>query len=360
MVNSKQTRPPRVRLQDIADRAGVSKMTASLVLNSRQFDRVKPETRSRVEAIARECGYRPNQAARQLTGKKSQIIGVLMPHNARDFALHRFRAIDLEAMKRGMRLMAGHVSAGDGSLDACLDDFSTRNVEGIIWMGHAQFSADNVARVGRDYGPVVLIGESVDSQLPFVSLDLATATADAVRHLVQTGRSRIGIVFEHVTWYGQQQRLDGYKAALLEAGITIDERWIWQPTQAMAELDKPPVNAAPQIIEHVIRECRVDAIIAPNDLWAAAIARVARQAGIGVPDDLAIVGQDNSELAEFFDPPLTSIDLQPALLAQNSLELLLDEVEQGVEPQEGARSRAVPLTLKVRESTCCSSKGMDG
>ena len=338
-----------VTLQDIANLAGVTKMTVSLVLNSRQYGRVSAETRRRVEEIARELNYRPNQAARQLTGKRSGILGLLMPRTARVHAFHRLKAVDMEALNRGYRLMAGHTSSIDDSLDAYLDDFETRGVEGIIWMGHQDFADQRVIEAMQRSVPIVMISQPVPLGAHCVMLDYVDAIRQVMAHLVRQGRKRIAIALHAEQWIGNQERLAGYLQGLREAGMQEEEALVWRRRQPDRRESLPDPQNVEQIVQKLAIEQHADAIIANNDIWAADLIRALRQRGLHVPRDVAVVGQDNTELAEHFDPPITSLDLQPTVVARRAMEMLSRVIEGPPLPPD-RRQSMVPMKLVPRES----------
>lgn len=337
-------------LQDIADRAGVSRMTASLVLNSRQFHRVSAETRQRVEQIAEELSYRPNLAARQLSGKRSGMLGLLMPRNARDYAFHRLQAIDQEVMGRGYHLMAGHVSPTDDSLQIYCGEFRARGVEGLIWLGHSNFAETHLAKVLEQFPATVLVGLPVAEGSTCVLTDYAQAIQEVVEYLAGRGRRAVAMACNESQWLGNRQRMEGYRRTMKPANSPTRPALLWQRVTKTPAESQPDRDAVDQIVHSLAVEERADAIIANNDLWAAEIIKGLRRRGLRVPEDVAVVGQDNSELAQHFDPPITSLDLQPILVAQCAADLLLATIAEGPLPAE-RRTVSTALKLVPRQST---------
>jgi DNA-binding LacI/PurR family transcriptional regulator len=327
----------RATLRDVAVLAGVSHQTVSRVVNS--DERVRPVTRQRVEAAIAELDFRPNAIARFMATGSTRTFTCLAP-NLTDYTFARIiEGAEHEARRAGYYLLSA--SAADEDAFATLVDqlVDSQRTEGLLVINPY---ADGRHHHLPDDVPTVFVGarpreEAVDS----VALDDEGAARIATEHLLSLGHRRIATICGPMSEDCSQDRLAGYQAALAAAGLTIDSDLIvegdWSATsgheafQRLVRLPEPPT-----------------AIFAQNDRMAIGVLRAAREAGLHVPDDLAVIGVDDMPLASYFDPPLTTMRQDLVEIGCQAAHLLIRAVEN---PGAERQHLRLPAELIVREST---------
>jgi DNA-binding LacI/PurR family transcriptional regulator len=341
--------PPAVRLLDVAQAAGVSRVAAAHVLNGAGTAsvRVSDTTRKRVEAVARKLGYRPNRAAQQLRGVPSGLVGVIFdsqwPTN-----LQRLSALERAGIERGLRFIVGQVH-GDARLSArYLDDFQDRGVEAILCI--VDLRRDYLAEIrplfqGRTN--VVFHGRALAEEGLCVRVDTADGIRQSIAHLADRGRKRIGLLMSHSGDEFMTYRQAGYAAEFAARGLAIDERLIWS---AESESGLPDPATLDRAIDELIVAQKADAVIAADDVWAVRLIQRLKARGLRVPDDVAVIGYDNLDLATVIEPPLTTVDQRHAAYCEAAIDLLL-KVTQHEEVAPEDRTRVIRPELVVREST---------
>lgn len=349
---SKKTGRPqkRVRLADVATATGVSRTVVGQVLNGGTGNsRVGDETANRIREVARSMDYRPNLAARQLRGKRTQTYGMLVASAGDPLRSFLVQYLDMEASEVGCHTIIGNTIGREepNHFAYYVDEFSRRGVDGVFCAVHDWFAGDRQALVSRHPNTVFYGRPSQLTEACYVDVDRALAVRLAVRHLVGQGRRRIGLALAGVTKATCQARLVGYTEELGEHGMQVDKRLIFSGEnfgQVFAMHNESqlkwdyPAEVIGRCIDALVGEGRADAIVAHDDFWAATLIRIARSRGIRVPEDLAVVGYLNHYLADWTDPPLTTVDLQHATAAKSMvamMERLIDngplaETERGV------------------------------
>ncbi|MGW7273025.1 LacI family DNA-binding transcriptional regulator [Streptomyces sp. NPDC054864] len=311
----------RPTLEEVAARAGVGRGTVSRVING--SPRVSQATRTAVEAAVAELGYVPNTAARALAANRTDAIALVVPEpETRFFAEPYFsdvlRGVGAELSETEMQLLL--IFAGNDRRRQRLAQYlAAHRVDGVLLVSvHADDPLPDL--LAQLEIPAVISGRrSADEALPSVDSDNFAGAHSAVEHLLTRGRTRIATITGRLDVYGAQRRLDGYRAALSDAGREVDERLVAPGDfteeggrRAMTEL----LAACPE----------VDAVFAGSDVMAAGARQVLREAGRRIPDDVALVGFDDSAIARHMDPPLTSVRQPIEEMGRAMIDLLLAEI----------------------------------
>jgi DNA-binding LacI/PurR family transcriptional regulator len=335
-----------VRLVDVAASAGVSRAAASKVLlgTGGPNTRVAEDTRKRIQRVADQLGFRPNQIAQQLKGKRTQILGVIVGYGKASNLLYRLIDIEEFAYERGYRVILGSANGDARRAAGHLDDFLGKGVDGIIALHVPQAFGDQLFEQLRRCPHVVH-----QSMFPVpggccVMLDRAAGIADAVRHLADTGRTRIALALPGAAGDPSTlAKVRGYEAGLLACGLPHDP--------GLCSTDLPfEAFEEPGVVESLVTRHHADAIIASNDKIAIRLVRTMKRAGIRVPQDVAVVGFDNAEVAALYDPSITSIDQCNDVVARATVDLLAQSIADD-QPLRPEQSRIVKPKLVVREST---------
>lgn len=316
------------------------------------YARVRPETRERVQAAIDQTGYRPQLAAQQLRTGASGIVTLAVPSLTfsyfSDIAQH---FID-QAQQRGRTVVLHSTSAGREQEVEVLEGFKRRLGDGVIFnpllLEEQYFTSKEELPQ-----PTVLIGEHVpDRDLPggsdYVRIDNTRATADATDHLLQTGRRELAFVGALPTDpvrhpHGSAPlRIDGFRQALARRGLNPDRA----PLQRVDNWHRHDGRAAVHVLldEHP----DVDAIVCANDELALGVLAGLRERGRRVPQDVGVVGYDDSPEAPFAYPPLSTISPDKTFLARIALDMLIERIDGYDGPP---RIVTAPHQLVVRETS---------
>ncbi len=325
-------------LAEVARLANVSVASASRALNGIG---TRPETLSQVLAAAERVGYVPNASARSLRSKRTGQIAFAMPDVSNPVYASMVRTIQTVAHEHGWRLVLHSTGADADEELGILRDLRRRFVDGLILVPLNVTDA-HLVELARAAAPVVVIGSiPKDVQVDTVGTDSRRGAALAVKHLHGLGCRRIGLVNGPVkTTPGHARRL-GYLDGLRAAKVKRDDR-LCETAREFA------VDAGRDATRRLLERTRPDGLLCANDLLAAGAIGALRAAGLEIPSDCAVVGMDNSELAEITWPPLTSVDLGSKERARRAVELLLDRIER---PARAAERVHVEAELWVRASS---------
>jgi DNA-binding LacI/PurR family transcriptional regulator len=309
----------RVRLVDVAERAGVSMKTVSNVVNG--YAHVQPKLRERVQAAIDELGYRPNLTARRLATGKTGMIALAMPEIDHPYFAEIASHLAAAASSRGYRVIIEQTLNDPAAERAVLQDREAGLVDGVIFQP-TRMATLEIAKLHDDL-PLVLLGEvEAPVTTDHVMIDNVAAAGAGVRHLLALGRSRIaflGLVHGDIT-ATNRQRLMGYQEALVGAGIRPDPELVLTAAGFTADDAEAAIGAA------VSSGLVFDAVLCRDDRFAAGAIAALRQAGVAVPGDVAVVGWDDTAITAYTAPRLTSISPDKRALAERAFELLLERM----------------------------------
>ncbi|MBE1878400.1 LacI family DNA-binding transcriptional regulator [Myceligenerans pegani] len=330
----------RVRLVDVAERAGVSMKTVSNVVNG--YAHVQPETRARVQLAIDELGYRPNLTARRLATGKTGMIALAMPEIDHPYFGELARHVAEIASSRGYRVIIEQTLGDEAAERAVLRDREAGLVDGVIFQP-VRIATLEIARLHRDL-PLVLLGEvEAPVTTDHVMIDNVRAAADVTDHLLAGGRTRIGFLgmVEGDITMTNNRRLLGYQEALIRAGLPLD------PRRMLTVGGFAPEDAAEAVRGALTDGPEFDALVCRDDRFAAGALAALREHGASVPDDVAVVGWDDSALAEWTWPALSSLAPDKHELARVAFDLLSERMN-GVTGV--GRHRIVPHSVHARAS----------
>lgn len=330
----------QVTLKDVAERAGVSMKTVSNVV--RGFRHVSPAMRERVQAAIDELGYRPNRIGRNLATGRSHMLGLAFPDLRRPYFAELAHVFARVAEERGYRLLLMETGGTEDGEQAVLHDREAGIVDGLVMHPQA-LSAEQLDEQRRGV-PIVFLGEDPPpAGADQVAIDNVVAAEEAVRHLVASGRTRIGFLGHEAGTLSRTSslRLEGYRNALEAAGLPAD------PSLLVPRDGVAAVGAEVALASALDGGLRVDALLCREDLAAIGALRALRRHGLDVPGDVAVVGWDAIDLGESLVPSLTSVGPDTRALAERALDLLLERLDGFDGP---GRHVSVGHRLVVRES----------
>jgi LacI family transcriptional regulator len=329
--DSKRRNAAAVTIHDVAERAGVSVATVSRVFNDK--GPIREATYQRVLAVAERMRYVPHAAARSLSTRKTSTIGVVLPELHGEFFSEVIRGIDVSARSLGLHLIVSGSHSDREEMSAVLRAVRGR-VDGLIVMS-PDLDATTLLRDLPDYVPVVVLNALVEGR-PSITIDNAGGARAVVRHLAALGHRRIAFVGGPANNGDAAQRRRGYRAGVRAAGADSDSE-----LELSGNFTEDSGYEAAKGIAG--RSQRPTAMFAANDAMAIGALSAFNEAGIRVPDDIALVGFDDIPIARFLSPPLTSVKVPIADLGRRSLDLLLDT-------SKAKRSETLKTSLMVRQS----------
>lgn len=342
----------RVTLADVAKLAGVSKQTVSRVINDSEH--VTPETRDRVMQCIEVLGFRPSALARQLSSGRSFTLGIVscggfgyLASGVAHVGMVR------QADKMGYALLTKELTDfSPGTIRTMLDYMAERQVDGLIWAGpemgdsHVWLNDFDPASLSM---PIVVVNAQVRGKIDTVAFDNFEAGRVATQHLISLGRKRIGHISGPMSRWVARQRVDGWRSALDEAGLS-------ECKEFFAEGDWEPGTGGPGL-HHLLELCpKLDAVFVGSDRMALGALHEAHRVGLRIPDDIAVIGIDNAPESEFMIPPLSTMTQDTPAMAERALRLLVRRIcERRGEPYppecEQAEEPHMHHTLVLREST---------
>lgn len=336
----KTTRPTS---RDIARLAEVSQATVSRALRNSPL--VKPETRERVEAVARQLSYRADRRAASLRTRRSNTLALLLfeesPEDAQinPFFLALLGHLTRAAARRGLDLLVSFQQLSD---DWYTDYQLTNRADGIILLGYGDYltSTPRLTKLAESGANFVIWGPDVaGTPGRSVRTDNAAGGWQATTHLLQLGRRRIaylGSTSDH--WPEFQSRYRGYERALREAGIEPDPALLVEAQSS----EQAGFEALSQLLA---RGTPFDALFAASDLIAMGVISALREKGRSVPGDVAVVGFDDIPAAAHFIPPLTTVQQD----THRAAEMLIDNLLKLTAGEEAASTLIEPKLI-VRAS----------
>lgn len=329
----------RIRLQDVAERAGVSIKTVSNVV--RGTGAVKAETRNRIDGLLRELDYRPNAAAQNLRHGRSGIVAVTLPSLEQPYFAELAAKLVDAAKERSLTIVLNLSNGDEESERRAAEGEGLPGVDGMIMSPLALTAADFASRSSEI--PLVLLGEHVgESTLPQVTIDNRAAAEAATRHLISRGYRRIGAVGVQLDGANETStlRLEGYRRAHEAVGLPVDESLL------MSVTDFSRADGALAVERLLGAGTDFDALFCFSDLLALGAIRALRDQGLEVPRDVAVAGFDDIQEGRYSVPSLTTMSPDRSAIAEAALELLTATVDVG-----DAVRVPVDCRLVVRESS---------
>ena len=304
-------------IRDVAREAGVGVGTVSRVLGNQP--RVAPATRARVEAAITRLGYRPSPVARALSRQRTYSLEVAVPLITRDFYVEVLRGIEKALDETGYALLIRTIERAVDRDRVFAALASRERADGAIIVSQAP-TTTLLARLAAEDAPAVLV-DALHPDLPSIAIDHEAAAATAVRHLLEQGHRRIALVDHAETPFAQgspRGRRRGYRAALVAAGVNP------RPSdEIVTEFNAGGGDAA--LAALLAQPDPPTAVFAGSDVQAAGILAATRRLRLRVPEDLAIVGYNDIELAGYLG--LTTMRVPMREMGRRGVELLFAAIE---------------------------------
>jgi LacI family transcriptional regulator, repressor for deo operon, udp, cdd, tsx, nupC, and nupG len=311
----------RTRLTDLAEQAGVSTATVSRVLNGKPG--VAGETRQAVLAALDVLGYERPSALR---ARPAGLIGLVVPELSNPVFPAFAQAIESQLASRGYTPLLCTQSPGGTTEDEYVETLIDHAVDGIVFVSgkHAdtRASTERYQRLRGRGMPIVLInGYAAGIDAPFVSPDDAASVELSVRHLVSLGHRRIGMAIGPDRFVPAKRKIEAFVAQLLRHGLAATEQEAREHVSLTLFTLEGGQAAAGDLLD-----AGHTAVVCGSDLMALGAVRAAHARGLSVPDDVSVVGYDDSPLVAFTDPPLTTVRQPVADMAHAAVSALLTEI----------------------------------
>ncbi|WCK53205.1 LacI family DNA-binding transcriptional regulator [Aneurinibacillus sp. Ricciae_BoGa-3] len=288
----------KLTINDIAKMAGVSRQTISRVLNNKE--EVSEGTRKQVLRIIEEHGFQPSLQARSMVTRKTNTIALLLPDIKNPFFAEIVYGIERTLRANNMNLFLFTTDEDVEHEVSCIKLAQNYNVDGMI-LCSPRLDDANLRKMITKISPIVLLNRDLEAEgVSSVMVDAKQGGYTAAKYLIEQGHSRIGIIVGPPLASSSAKRLDGYKKALQEYGISIDEDLI-----VSVEVGDEGVH---KLTQQLIRR-NVTAITTYNDISAAYVIQACRDLNVEVPDDISVVGFDGIVLSQVMTPSLTTMAL---------------------------------------------------
>ena len=348
-----------VTIAELAAELGVAVSTVSCALNNR--GRMTDKTRQRIIKKAREYHYTPSQVAQSLIGQKTRMLGVVVPMIGDTVYSKMVRGIEQVAFEHGYNIILCDTDINLKREKEYMDMLIRRRVEGAIVIPFAKRTGSDSKHLldAESYGvPLVIMEEELQlDQLTQAMVSTYEAAKKIVNHLIALGHRRIGFFrCESESWdINAQKRFEGYRDALVEADLPFNPELV---LDAGSICEGEIVLMAEKVEAYLRDPERPTAIFAGFDELAARIFPFIYKLGLNIPDDLAIVGFDDTEIASLTHPPLTTMRQPAAKLGRLAAELLFKRIELGPGTPNWPRREYLPCELIVRDSCGANTRKM--
>lgn len=326
-------------------------MTVSRVVNQNGY--VSERTREKVLQAIKELNYRRNGSARNLKRQCTETVGLVLGDISNPYSTELANAVRETLSARGFSLFIC-ISEHSAKEDiAAIGSLVNHSVDGLIVATRSNKGGDEYLKeIVESNVPVVVIGREFHHQtVDYVATDNLNGGFEATQHLIDLGHTRIGFIGATLSGGSSLKRLQGYLKALEEHNIPVDERLITGPKEAISEV---PGYSTERIGYEGMKRLlalpnRPTAIFARNDFTAIGAMTAIKEAGLSIPEDIAIVGFDDIPLAVHTSPPLTTVRQPMRLQGQLAAEMLLERIQS--DEVETRREHTLDCELIIRNST---------
>lgn len=330
------------RMKDVALAANVSLSTVSHVLNGTR--KVDAATAAAVKNAINRIGFVPNTLARALAGAASSTIGVAISALSNHYFSETVRGIESECAKHGLLMFFADTHDDPQQELRVVQGYHQRQVDGLVLAPARNAGRKTIEYLQQHKIPTVLVDRSLECDLDQVGVENKAATIEIVSHLIEMhGHRRIGFVSGASGFSTTDERLEGYRTALAMAGLPFDRKLVRsgescleparQATCSLLRVDKAPT-----------------AIMAANGLMTIGAMHALRDANVEVPAQMALVGFDDFDWANYFKPRLTVVAQPLEALGVRSIQLLIDRLRDSSREQHIVKLKP---TLQIRNSCGC-------
>lgn len=338
-----------MNIKQIAKQAGVSVATVSRVLN--HPENVAPGTREKIQKIIDEAEYTPNWFAQGLNFNRTKTIGLVLPHNMISAYMEVANGVEEVARQKDYITFICNMDKNPSKEKEYIDQLITRKVDGLILL-YSTLDEEYARWIEEENVPTVFIGENKTREnWSSVNVDNRGGAADMTAHLIECGHKRIAILCGNDPEPESESMLQGYKNVLKASGFLVDEKLILH-VQNNIEGGyigmKRLIGGMPKL---------PDAVFATSDEIAYGAMDAIKEAGLKIPDDIAIAGFGNDRMSSLMEPKLTTVELPYRKMGIYGARILFDLMS---ENQFGGNVSKIKLQTKMRVRKSCGHKGRIG
>lgn len=347
---------------EVARILGIHQTTVSAILSGKRAEKFAPEMRERVEAAARQLGYRPSVTARMLRGARSGLIGVFHFGRDKDIESHRLHQIVSAIHKEGYKPLAMPMGpkvmwlSQRDEISACTVMLDAK-VEGLVLSGFADdFDLGQLKRFQEMGIPVVSVAGIKLPGVPFFGADRRQASYELTTHLIHHGRKRLICLHRwpsklmELTGSTAFDAVEGFRQAAQDNGLTMEQAipYIKPP---LTETGMHSYAAGEQAFAEIWESgARPDAVLCYDDNGAIGVYGYCQRHGIRIPDDVAIVGYENQRICDHLHPRLTSVSMPDKTMAEKAIQCLIRNLAKKDMVASSDKAEFIPCSLVIRES----------
>ena len=326
-------------IYEVAKCAGVSTATVSHVINCTRY--VSDELKARVMAAVKELNYKPNTAARRLRGGNSKALGLIVPDCTNPFFAETARAIDRVCFSLGYNIILCNTDNNAAHQAHYIDMLISKQVDGIIFISCGTPDC-GIQKCETACIPAVIVDRDANiGSADRIIVNNEHGGYEAAKHLIELGFTKIGCISGPEGISSSIRRTEGFKRALTEYGITLDETLFYAG-------DFHYKGGKDAFFHFQRRRDLPEAVFACNDMMAIGFIHAAAANGVSVPDDVSVIGFDNIELAAVISPALTTVAQPIEEIAEIATQRLLKRIES----RDGEVKRIVLEPRLIIRETC--------
>jgi len=340
----------KITLRDISKALGVSVSTVSKALCDSY--EISDETKKRIVSYAKAHNYKRNQIAKSLKEGSSKSIGVVVCSIGNPVIAEMLDGIDITCNARGYHIIIMQSKESYDQEQLCLQFLDSHSIDGLLISPASEMQGfDYLTQLQKSGLPVVLFDRlSPDIETHKVGADNYDGGYQATSHFIRNGSTRIAHITIRSSFSITTERLEGYKQALSDHGIPYREEYVkFCKYDNLVELDQEVTRA---IVELMQLPDRPNALFTATDLISTRSVGLISKLGYSIPEDIALMGFTNTELADFLNPPLSTV-YQPAFeIGKLAANTLISLIEKKI-PQEEFQTIKLPTLMQVRSSSVC-------
>ncbi|MBS3906220.1 MAG: LacI family DNA-binding transcriptional regulator [Syntrophaceae bacterium] len=332
-------------IRDVARKANVSIATVSRVVNNNPH-KVNQATRKKVLEAIRGFDYRPNALAKGLLMKKTMTIGIIIPDISNPYYAEIVRGVQDMADQYGYAILLLNTDRNQDRIIRHIYFLREKSADGIIFSGGIIHGEKVLSSLKELIERVVVIGRhKVD--FPAVIIDNVGGAMKATQHLIELNHKRIGFIGGPDKSTTAKERVSGYKNALIQRGYPMNSE--------LTRKGDLTARSGYLLAKELIQKEKPTAIFAANDLMAFGAISAAKESGLRVPEDLAVVGFDNILFSSYYVPPLTTVEIPMYHVGAAAMEMLVNLIAK----KNAEKLRWFDTRLLVRDSTAKRKLGKE-
>ncbi|MBE0690940.1 MAG: LacI family DNA-binding transcriptional regulator [Anaerolineae bacterium] len=325
-------------IREVADHVGVSPATVSRVLNNYPY--ISDEVRQNVLKAIAELGYEPNRVAQRLRATSSRLLGIIVTDITNPFLSTIMATIEAVFFKLGYSVMMSNTTADPKKELEYLSMMENEGIAGLV-IAPTSENVERIAELAMEGLPIVVIDRRMSTErIDMVLSDNIAGAHMAVDHLIGLGHARIGHIGGPLHLTSGRERYQGYQEAMRAAGLPVEQSWV----RFGDHRHESGYNSALELLEI---DPPLTALFIENNMMTLGALNALHDKGIRIPDEIAIVGFDDTAWARSLNPPLTVIAQPMVEIGLRAAELLQERIQQ---PDLPARLAVLPTKLIVRAS----------